>query len=412
MDRRDFYFKQPVTESELNGAFDAVEQSIWALMSDNGLTGIAAGMVGAQASPTPNLTVSISGPGYAYDAAGERIFLSSPTTLVDLTLDSNGVPTSVTTGNERYLSVYIKFARTQSDPRIDGASNSIFFVSDESFEIIVVQGTSNSVGSASRPTIDPTQGLLLFDVHRTASQSQIFNADILTDRRQDTFNIVQTPVSIQAGTLRTGLTAILTALNNHITGVGGASHPDTGITSAAASGSPLALPGGSVRDQLLALQTEVNTVAALAAELKGSVKLAGFQNYGSTSTGTVTDWASVTAPPSVWTPLVSLPSSGAMTFALPTVPGGFQFGDFIEIELRAVATTVSANAYLSLGGGGGTYASADMLLTAPGPIFLKSIVSASSPVQILGQSVSGPGSANIVLSGGWSLSIKLWRPTP
>lgn len=281
MDRRDFYFKQPVSESELNGAFDAVEFALWHLVTDLSFTGIATGMVGAQVSPTPTMAVTISGPGYAYDSSGERIFVPAPfqpqPNGLDLTVDSNSVPTAVSTGNERWLAVYAKFLRALSDPRVDGSSMSIFFQANESYQFVIVQGGEAAVGTATRPTLDPSQGVLLFDVHRTASQTQILNSDIDTTRRQDTFAISQSPISIDAGTLRGSLIAILQALNNHINGIAG-EHPDTAISSPARSGSPVSLSSGSVGTQLAALlayldgglQTSLSSLATSISSLTDS----------------------------------------------------------------------------------------------------------------------------------------------
>lgn len=264
MDRRDFYFKQPVSEAELNGAFDAVEIALWRLITDWGLYGIASGMVGAQMTPTPAMAVSVSGPGYAYDQQGERIFIPAPWAPqpngLDLSVDSNSIPTAVTVpGNERWLSVFVKFTRALSDPRVDGNSNSIFFQSNESFEFVVVQAGELAIGTAPRPDHDPTM-LLLFDVHLVNGQTSVLNSDIDTTRRQDTFSIVQSPVSLHAGNVQSSIAAMLQALNNHILGLIGP-HPDTGITSVARSGTHFSLAAGSVGSQLLAIQGELDSIA-------------------------------------------------------------------------------------------------------------------------------------------------------
>jgi hypothetical protein len=265
VDRRDFYFKQAVSEIELNGAFDAVEQAIWNFIVDMGLAGIASGLVGSQSSPTPNLNVLVSGPGYAFDQAGERIFVPAVQT-VNVGQDSNLVPTSVAgAGNEKWVSVFIKFARTLSDPRVDGNSLTIEFQAAESFSFVVVQGAEATLNSATRPTKDPTM-LLLFDVHRTFGQAAIVNADIdqgssLTSRRDDTFVLAQTPIALRAGNMQTSIAAMLQALNNHVLGSAG-EHPDTAISSASRSGSPFALSSGSVGDQLTALLSDINATAA------------------------------------------------------------------------------------------------------------------------------------------------------
>lgn len=258
MDRRDFYFKQPVTEAELNGAFDAVENAMFRLMTDMDIIGVLQACVGAQVTPVPNLNVTVSGPGFAYDEAGERMTVAAPFESVDVSQDSSHVPTTVAGGgNEKWVSVFLKFIRALSDPRVDGNSNTVYFVSNESKEYVVVQGAEAAIGTAPRPTLDPTS-ILLFDVHRTFGQTQIFNGDIDTTRRQDAFVIAQTPVSIRAGTVYGAIAAQLQALNDHILNLGGA-HPDTAITVVAHAGTRFSLSGaGSVDDQMLAIQEQID----------------------------------------------------------------------------------------------------------------------------------------------------------
>ena len=260
MNRNQFYFEQPVTESELNGAFDSVEQAIWNIMRDQNLIGIAQGMNGVQASPTPNQTVLVSGPGFAYDPNGARIFTASPNEMVDLSKDSNGVVTTVSgAGNEKYISLFIHFTRALSDPRVDGNSNTIYFVENESHEYIIVQGAEAAVGTASRPALDSTS-LLLFDVHRIFGQTQFLNADIDITRRQDTFVFNQTPLAIRTGTVPLAIQAMLQKLNDHINGVAGA-HPATGITEAAYSNGPVSIPGSNVQAGLQALVDQLTSPA-------------------------------------------------------------------------------------------------------------------------------------------------------
>ncbi len=307
MDRRDFYFKQAVSELELNGSFDAVEQALWNFIVDMGLSGIASGMLGSQNSPTPNLAVTVSGPGYAFDQAGERIFVPASTPAVDVSQDSSLVPTTVSTGgNEKWVSVFVKFARSLSDPRVDGNSVTIQFQSNESYAFVVVQGAEAAIASAVRPTKDPTM-LLLFDVHLIHGQTAVLNADISTTRRDDTFVFAQTPISLRAGNVQTAVSAMLQALNNHALGSAGV-HADTVISSVSRSGSPFALSSGTVGDQLTALLSDINalivdinavaptyaSVAALrAATVAGSIAIlswanggAGFYYYDAASTAT------------------------------------------------------------------------------------------------------------------------------
>src|SRR5512141_2284057 len=120
--RKDFYFRQRVTEAELDSGFADLEQADHDLAADLGFAGVLANAVVSQHAPVPDLTVDVSGPGSILDPLGQRIFFSALQN-VDVSQDENAVSTAVTTaGNERIVSVFAKFDRTLSDPRIDGNS--------------------------------------------------------------------------------------------------------------------------------------------------------------------------------------------------------------------------------------------------------------------------------------------------
>lgn len=229
MDRREFYYKQPVTEDELNGAFDCVENAMHELLTDQGLYGVFQGGTPSQHSPVAGLSVDFSGPLYAYDNDGERISWAGNLVTQSVSEDSNEVSTAVAAaGNEKYVSVFVQFERVASDPRVDGNSVTVYFQEDESYQIVVVQGAEAALTTASRPNLDESM-LLLCDVHLIYGQTQVLNSDILTDRRQDTIVIDGTPFSIRAGTWKDGIASMLTNLNDHVAGLAGA-HPATGIT--------------------------------------------------------------------------------------------------------------------------------------------------------------------------------------
>lgn len=216
MNREDFYFKQPVTESELDSAFDYCEQADNSMMTDQALSGIFQGGEATQHTGTPNVSIDLSGPCFGYDQAGRRLYFGGPSLNVPLANDSNGSPTTVAGGgNEKWVSVFLKFARALSDSRTDGNAQVVLFHRDEAHEIIIVQGAEAAIGVAVKPTLDPDM-ILLCDVNRTNGQTQIFDADISITRRQDTFAISGSPTSIRAGTPLGAVTAMLTELNNHI----------------------------------------------------------------------------------------------------------------------------------------------------------------------------------------------------
>ena len=61
-DRVDFYFRQRVTEAELDLACELLEQADRDLAADIGIYGIVTGAVPTQHSPVPDLTVDLTSP--------------------------------------------------------------------------------------------------------------------------------------------------------------------------------------------------------------------------------------------------------------------------------------------------------------------------------------------------------------
>src|ERR1700687_1922497 len=128
--RLDYYFRQRVTEAELDLGFAELEQADQNLAADLGFVGVLANAVVSQHAPVPDLTVDVSGPGAILDGLGQRIFFSALQN-VDASKDENGVSTGVSgAGKEKGVSVFVKFDRALSDPRVDGNSLTVFFRSD------------------------------------------------------------------------------------------------------------------------------------------------------------------------------------------------------------------------------------------------------------------------------------------
>ena len=181
--RLDYYFRQRVTEAELDLGFELLEQADRALASDIGLVGIVSGAVPTPHDPVADLTLDLTGPARGYDKLGQRIFVGTAS-RVNLAVDAGGVPTEVTAaGEERWLAVFLRFDRLLSDPRLDGTSREVFFRRDESFVLFVRQGDSAPAGRASRVPLED-DALLVCDMRLEAAQTQILASHIDTTRRQ------------------------------------------------------------------------------------------------------------------------------------------------------------------------------------------------------------------------------------
>jgi hypothetical protein len=182
-DRTDFYFRQKVTEAELDLAFALLEKADRNLAADIGVYGIISGAEPTPHAPVPDLTIDLNAPGRAYDNLGQRIFFGTGQ-VVDCSVDHTGIPIEVpVAGQERWLGVFLRFDRLLSDPRTDGNSQQVFFRRDESFEIVVRQGPLGAVGAATKVPLDPDE-LLVCDVKRSNGQTQILGPDIDVSRRQ------------------------------------------------------------------------------------------------------------------------------------------------------------------------------------------------------------------------------------
>ena len=303
-DRVDFYFRQRVTEAELDLAFALLEKADRDLAADLNIYGIVSGAVPAPHSPVPDLTVDLTAPARAYDNLGQRMFFGTGQT-VDCAVDLVGIPTDVATvGNERWLGIFLRFKRQLSDPRTDGNSQQVFFRRDESFELVVRQAPEGAIGVAPKPALQADE-LLLCDVRRRPGQTQILVADLDTSRRQAFIFAQGTSVAVTTGTwsilqplaatvqaafdeadaeLRDHFTAVArrhaaTAIDYAPHGFVGAGNVQgavdeliddltTGAVGSsgasrvgvdAAAGAPNALPAGSVKSQLAQLLGFLNT---------------------------------------------------------------------------------------------------------------------------------------------------------
>jgi hypothetical protein len=88
--RKNFFFRQKVTEAELDAAMGYLEDACFKLVSDQALFGIHQGGSVDQKSGTPNLTVDLAGPSVVYDKLGRRISWASLQNL-NCAVDSNNV---------------------------------------------------------------------------------------------------------------------------------------------------------------------------------------------------------------------------------------------------------------------------------------------------------------------------------
>jgi hypothetical protein len=272
--RVNYYFRQGLTEGELDLGFELLEQADRDLASDIGIFGIIDGMRASERNGVPDLSVDLTAPGRAYDRLGRRIFYGTAQNF-DLSTDVNGVSTAVQgDGNEKIVSLYIQFDRRLSDPRTDGNSQQVFFRRDESFRFVVRQGAEAPSGEAVPPPLQP-DALLIVDVTRRFGQVQILNSDLRPNplvpddegRRQRFVFAEASAIGVFTGgfevldPIRDEVQAVLQevdgALQTHFGGAA-ARHAAQDVDADALAGVPNALPAGTVRTQLEALLAHLN----------------------------------------------------------------------------------------------------------------------------------------------------------
>jgi hypothetical protein len=214
--RLDYYFRQKVTEFELDTGFQYAEDADRLQNVDAGMVGVMYGLVTA-AQSIPDLTVKVSGPGAAYDKSGERIATASDQN-VDCSKDYLNVSTAVSTpGNEKYLSIFARFTRALSDPRTDGNQITVYFQRSESFTLRIVQGSEAAIGLGVKPSVDAND-ILLADIHLVNAQVSVVGGDISLTRKENLFNFISSPRSVTRGQVPAAISDLLTYYNNHVNG--------------------------------------------------------------------------------------------------------------------------------------------------------------------------------------------------
>lgn len=226
MNLRDWYFKQRVSQAAMDEAFEWAEDSDLALAVDHGLTGIISGLAPTETIPA-SMNIALSGPGLATDKLGQRTVIADTAPLVDCSVDEYGVNTAVQgVGNQKWISVFVGFERTYSDPEIDGNGLEVMTRRWESARIFVRQAAENV--DSDPPILVPllTDALLICDVQLLHLQTAVTTSSISTDRREDWLHIdTGTFGMITAGTPQEAIEAVWDELA--IIGVSGGSWSPT-----------------------------------------------------------------------------------------------------------------------------------------------------------------------------------------
>lgn len=187
MNRKDFYFQQPVTEGELDSAFQAAEDAIDQVVQDLFLTpGI---VVGGNVLPTlpASKAVKLDSAWRIRDAAGRRIVWGSGGQVVSLVEDHLGADILATAGAHKLASIFVAHDRSLSDPRTDGNGDVVLFARDESYRIIVVQGPETPIAftpATPNPPVGYESAIRVADIHIVGDPATILTGDIQLGQQQ------------------------------------------------------------------------------------------------------------------------------------------------------------------------------------------------------------------------------------
>lgn len=192
-DKNNFYYDQEVTEQELDGAFDSMEQADWDQFKDLGLKGIRTGAFHAAPTSPQSFNVRISGnntpydpndpPGVGVSKLGKRLYAAAAAS-VSVQTDENGDPINLPSpGNEKWVSIFVTHARLGSDPRTDGNQQPVDFVQTETVSYRVVAGAEDAIGAAVKPSLH-SDDLLVADIQLTNGLASIGSAQVSLDRTE------------------------------------------------------------------------------------------------------------------------------------------------------------------------------------------------------------------------------------
>lgn len=279
MDRKDIFDGLAVGQADADGWFDRAEAADWNINKDFAIYGVLSGLVATLgAAPTVDITS-----GVGIDKNGKRLRAytdGAGTKNFSFANATDGSATSVTAGNERWISVFARHGRKKTDPRTDDAAATVYYDqveclnSDDGLnnfdKFFLVKGAEAALGAGVKPSLD-AGAILICDIKRTNADG----ANVLDTGRREIWNI---PADRAVGT-GSGMALLMAALSNwlggrtntaqtHLTAQLDKIITDLAATSASDDGAERIgaaavgnLAAGSVRSQLDELDTEKGGLA-------------------------------------------------------------------------------------------------------------------------------------------------------
>lgn len=172
MNTRDFYFRQPLKENEMDAFASDVEAAMWKIVKDLKLYGLASGVEVTEVSPLILNVAAFTG----YDLQGRRLSAGAFSGL-DITNDTLGNPNTPSAAHFRWVSLVARHGYLKSDSRTDGNAATVYFIRTEMISstgddtiasaglLEILQGAeAASSGAAVKPTLTSSDDLVIADV--------------------------------------------------------------------------------------------------------------------------------------------------------------------------------------------------------------------------------------------------------
>jgi len=291
-DRYNTFYKQLISESELDGLCSTLEQADRDAVRDLVLSGgslyggvctaLGADIAFAGLDLTQGVEVE---PGVAYDNLGRRIqhdVTLTPTSTLNVTHagytaigavgtlpQADGADLQPIANCERWISIYIVFDRLLSDQRTDGTGTPVYYSEAESFKFYIQAGVLYTLGAAPvTPAHALMSGMVLLGEFKLVNNAGVLTVALANyERRQDWIRQTTSQYSLVAGTAQGALQWFLSTLTNHVTGSGGR-HSATAVDVGDApvtdnwrdtggGGGPTTNAGGTVKSRLDKLVTDL-----------------------------------------------------------------------------------------------------------------------------------------------------------
>jgi hypothetical protein len=168
MNKKKYYFKQPVVKGDFQVIPDNIEGYIGeALKALETKTGFVSNSENTPIEDSPaSLNVNVQANSAWADESvsiNNLLKIEWPNTLVDCSEDWTTASTIPSAGNKRWIACYAFYQRVESDPRIDGNGDPLFYAQDDGFELRIYMGAE--AASPSKPADPaPDYSQLLFEV--------------------------------------------------------------------------------------------------------------------------------------------------------------------------------------------------------------------------------------------------------